>query len=108
MNKILNAKIRVTEDADELFPVDLVNDENHDVTVSVDSEKCYASLYFSSRLAMYQFALSLLQESVYGHGGQKEFYPLEQDGHFQVIDGVRMNPKSARLFISYLETQKGS
>jgi hypothetical protein len=103
MKNSLNSKVQVTESADELFPAELINDENHDLTVSVDSDKCYASMHFSSRLAMYQFALSLLQESVYGSGGQKEFYPFEQEGHSQVIDGVRMNSRSARLFISYME-----
>lgn len=84
------------------FPsVEVARDGRHKLLVEVDSENEYVALNFSSRMAMYDFARSLLHEAVFGHGGQKEFYPMVVDGKLEVIDGVRIDEKSARIFILY-------
>lgn len=47
------------------------------------------------------FAKSLLQEAVFGQGGQQEFLPLISDGNAMVSNGVRMTEGSSRVFVFY-------
>lgn len=75
--------------------------EDHYLSVEINSNNQYACLNFSSRLAMYDFARSLLQESIYGTVGEIEFYPLEFQGKLEVINGTRMSLDSARMFVFY-------
>jgi hypothetical protein len=101
MTKPMSPQILVTESGDEIPSPELVSDEAHQLSVEVSADNKYACFNFSSRLAMYDFARSLLHEALYGRGGQKEFYPLEYQGKMEVIDGVRMSPDSSRVFIFY-------
>ena len=101
MTKLMSSKIQVTESGDEIPSQEIFSNEVHCLEVSVSAENKYACFNFSSRLAMYDFARSLLHEAIYGVGGEKEFYPFEHNGKMVVIDGVRMSSDSARVFIFY-------
>jgi len=110
MKKELGPIIQVTEDGDEVGSARLCSEQAHQLLVKLNETNNYVTLEFTSRLAMYDFAVSLLQEAVYGLSGTKEFYPMEINGKLQVIDGVRMALGSPRLFVSCsdkLLAQKG-
>jgi len=76
-------------------------DSRHHLASEVDVKNGDIYLKFSSRLAMYDFAKSLLQESVFGQNGQQEFLPLISDGNALVSSGVRMTEGSSRVFVFY-------
>ncbi|MDR0996547.1 MAG: hypothetical protein LBL69_02660, partial [Zoogloeaceae bacterium] len=91
----------ITRSADEIPTDEVARDQFH--TLMVSSSMGETGFRFSSRLAMYDFARSLLHESIYGRSGLKEFYPLEEfDGRRLAIDGVRLSAGSGRVFITYL------
>jgi hypothetical protein len=98
-------EIIITESGDEIPSQELVDDETHHLSVDTDADADNGDVYlnFSSRLAMYDFARSLLHEAIYGKGGIAEFRPFEFEGKMEVIDGVRMSSGSARMFIFYQE-----
>ena len=54
----------------------------------------------SSRLALYEFARSLLAESAEGTGWA-EYYPLGFEGERLVVNGARLADGSSRLFVAY-------
>ena len=58
-------------------------------------------LEFSSRLAMREFAKSLLYASVYGESGLFEHSPDTLGSNLPVEDGVRLARESVRLFVFY-------
>ena len=93
--------IVINEDADNIPTNAVSSNESHFLDVKVNVENGDAYLNFSSRLAMYDFARSLLHEAVYGYGGQMEFYALEADKKLLVVNGVRMSLSSSRLFVFY-------
>jgi hypothetical protein len=93
----------ISESADEIPLAEVAANEAHQLSVEVNANNKYACLNFTSRLAMYDFARSLLHEALYGRGGQKEFNPMEYQGKLEIIDGVRMPLDSARLFVFYNE-----
>ena len=97
----MKTKIVITESGDELSSKEVLENEKLSLRVDVSESNKYASLNFTSRLAMYDFALSLLHESIYGQSGQQEFFPLEFDGKMQIVNGVRMEENSSRLFVFY-------
>jgi hypothetical protein len=101
MTRDISPQVLVTESGDEIPSQELLSNESHCLSVEVNADNQYVCFNFSSRIAMYDFARSLLQEAVYGTGGQKEFYPLEYQGKMEVIDGVRMSNGSARVFVFY-------
>lgn len=103
MTDKLSPVIQVSLDADEVGSLELCRNQFHQLNVSQNEKNSYVNLEFTSRQAMYDFAVSLLQEAVYGASASKEFYPLKIDGELQVIDGVRMSEGSSRLFISCLD-----
>lgn len=101
MSNLLNAQIRVTQSGDEIPSEEVLKDDRHCLYAKVDKENGDITLDFSSRMAMYDFARTLLHEAVYGVGGQKEFYPLGFDGKLMVVDGVRLTLESSRIFVVY-------
>lgn len=78
-------------------------DVRHYLASEVDSRNGDIYLKFSSRLAMYDFAKSMLQEAVFGQGGQQEFSPLISEGKALVANGVRMTKDSSRIFVFYAD-----
>ncbi|MGI9279004.1 MAG: hypothetical protein ACR2PX_05155 [Endozoicomonas sp.] len=99
MKNTLNANIKITEDADEI-PLDInLKDENHFLKAEVDNSRGDIYLSFSSRIAMYDFARSLLHASVYGKSESIEFYPLISGHKRYIVDGVRLSENSSRIFI---------
>jgi hypothetical protein len=93
----------ISESADEIPLAEVAANEAHQLSVEVNADNKYACLNFTSRLAMYDFARSLLHEALYSRGGQKEFNSMEYQGKLEIIDGVRMPLDSARLFVFYNE-----
>lgn len=101
MTKKLLDTIVVTRDGDEIPSVEVLASEKHFLCATTDKSNRNIYLKFSSREALYDFARSLLQEAVYGAGGQKEFYPLVVDGKSLVVEGVRLAENSSRIFVVY-------
>jgi hypothetical protein len=103
MKSHMTPSVYITESGDEIPSEEVLTDESHQLSAETDDGYKNVYLNFSSRLAMYDFARSLLHEALYGRGGQMEFYPLGYQGKIEVINGVRMSLDSARLFIFYNE-----
>jgi hypothetical protein len=101
MKSPMTPGIHITESADEIPLEEVGTNEAHQLSVEGDADNKDVYLSFSSRLAMYDFARSLLHEALYGRGGMAKFYPLEYEGKREAINGVRMSPDSARLFVFY-------
>jgi hypothetical protein len=99
MNENLNCFVQLTEDGDDLSSGELVQDSTSMLTVEVDESHSYASLTFTTRLAMYEFGKSLMREAVFGTGDMLEFYCLPIPGGIEVINGARLSEGSARLFV---------
>lgn len=99
--------INVSLDADELFPKEFEN-VKHFLHIQFNPLG-YIELTFSTLFACKLFALSLIQEAVYGQNSQKEIYPLiEDDGYLCIIDGIRLTPDSLKLIINYDESPEES
>ena len=105
-NQIPNT-ITVTPNGDEIGWPEVANGIHHFLSASVNVANKDICLNFSTRRAMYDFAVSLLQEAVYGNGGMvngtggiKEFLPSNDE---RVVDGVRVNSDSSRVFVYYDE-----
>ena len=98
----LNKNIELTEDGDNI-PSDIYLIENeHQLQVELNGSNRYVNFIFSSRLAMYEFGKAIMHEAIFGEVGFEEFYPMEVEASKpEVINGVRMNLDSARLFINY-------
>ena len=103
MKNNLSPTVTVTIDGDEVGSKELCEDLSHQLAINQNSNNNYVSLEFTSRRAMYDFAVSLLQEAVYGNSGSKEFYPLIVNDKLEAIDGVRVAKNSSRLFVSYID-----
>jgi hypothetical protein len=100
MRKNLESTI-VLSASDDVSSEAVQKDERHCLAAEVDISNGDICLKFSSRLAMYDFAKSLLQEAVFGQGGQQEFRPLIVEGKALVSNGVRMTDNSSRIFVFY-------
>lgn len=99
--------ITVTPNGDEIGSPEVANGIHHFLSASVNVANKDICLNFSTRRAMYDFAVSLLQEAVYGNGGMvngkggiKEFLPSNDE---RVVDGVRVTADSSRVFVYYDE-----
>jgi hypothetical protein len=101
MTAELSPTIVVTPGGVEVGSLDLQQGKHHHLHARCDPSNGDIVLNFSSRRAMYDFAVSLLQEAVYGTCGQQEFYPLGNEGDWLVVNGVRMDQDSSRLFVCY-------
>lgn len=83
---------------------EVLHDETHCMHAHFDTDRHCINLDFSSREALRDFALSLLQEASFGHSGQMEFYPLKMPGCKEmVVNGVRLTEESSRVFVFYDE-----
>jgi hypothetical protein len=87
--------------SDDLSSEEVQNNDRHYLESEVDAGNGDINLIFSSRLAMYEFAKSLLQEAVFGQGGLQEFQPLIVEGRALVTNGVRLTEESSRIFVFY-------
>lgn len=101
MSTELPTTIVITPDGGELASPEVREGTHHHVRAGSDPGNGDILLDFSTRRAMYDFALSLLHEAVYGTSGQQEFYPLSHDGDALVVNGVRMSADSSRLLVFY-------
>jgi hypothetical protein len=97
----LPTTIVVTPEGEEVSSLDVQEGKQHCLRVETNAGNRDVIFNFSTRRAMYDFAVSLLQEAVYGKSGQQEFYPLAADGNCSVVNGVRMSEDSSRLFVFY-------
>ena len=103
MMDTLSNTVVVTRDGDEIPSKELLKNDEHSLCGEIDTGNRDIYLKFSSRQALYDFARSLLQEAVYGTGGQKEFFPLISDGKALVVEGARLTEDSSRIFVTYRE-----
>lgn len=101
MNTELPTTIVITPEGDEISSLGVQEGRHHVLRAECDTRNRDIYLNFSTRRAMYDFAVSLLHESVYGTGGMQEFYPLIDNGNALVVNGVRMSGDSSRLFVCY-------
>lgn len=74
MRAELPPAIVVTPDK-EVSSLDVQKGNYYRLRVETDSGSGDVALNFSTPRAMYDFAVSLLQEAVYGTSGQQEFVP---------------------------------
>ena len=79
----------------------ILDDERHNLKVEISKPptKDYATLSFSSRETLYDFALSLLWHSLYTEANGNICYSREILHYDFVTDGMRLSENSARLFI---------
>ncbi len=78
---------------------ELLANESHNLHAYVGKPEGEIHLHFSTRLAMYEFGKSLMQEALHGRGSM-EMYPLKgKDSPWLVVSGVRMTEGSPRIFI---------
>jgi len=101
MSGEMSTIIVVSPEGKEVNSLDIQEGKHHCLRAETDPGNRDVTLNFSTRRAMYDFAVSLLHEAVYGTSGQQEFYPLGADGNWLVVNGVRMSEDSARLFVFY-------
>ncbi|WP_312267623.1 hypothetical protein [Neisseria sp.] len=102
MNFEFDRSIELTGKEDDGPSEAFLKDTNHKLCVEINETNKYANLSFSSRLAMYEFARSIMYEAIYGEGGFMEFYPMAiEDSQLEIINGARMTLESARIFINY-------
>ena len=99
----LAATLTIDPDGENIVSQDVLRDEKHRLKVSVNHANGDVYMEFTSRQALYDFARSLLHEAVFGQGGQKEFFPLITDGKALVVDGVRLEQGSSRVFVTVNE-----
>lgn len=99
--KGLSSNITISADNENVISQEVLLEERHTLSVSVDRDNGDVYLEFSSRQALYDFAKSLLQDSLYGHSGRKELYPLVASGKPLVVEGARLTENSSRVFIDY-------
>ena len=81
---------------------DLVaTDKRHELKVEISKPPTndYATLWFSSRETLHDFALSLLWHSLYNQADNNICYSIEMLPYDYVLDGMRLSKDSARLFI---------
>ncbi len=90
----------IHEDARNIPSDEVLNDDSHYLSASVDAENQDIYFDFSSPEAMRDFALNLLHASEY-ESKTIEHYPLISDSKNHIVNGVRLNNESSRIFISY-------
>ncbi|ROV53656.1 MULTISPECIES: hypothetical protein [Neisseria] len=102
MNFEPNRDIELNEEKDIILSNTFLTENNHNLYVEINELNKYASLIFSSRLAMYEFARVIMHEALHGESGSVEFYPMIiEEPQLEIINGVRMTLESARVFINY-------
>lgn len=101
--KNLEATVTIDPDGENIVSQQVLNDEKHQLNVSVNPLNADVYMEFTSRQALYDFAKSLLHEAVFEESGQREFFPLITDGKALVVDGVRLSEGSSRVFVTVAE-----
>lgn len=97
----LSPVIELTEGGEDIPSNENFENESHNLSASVDKYNGDIYLKFSSRLAMYDFARSLMHEAVFSIGDTTELYPLSFEDKLQIVNGVRLTLDSSRIFINY-------
>lgn len=97
----LNPVVKLTEGGEDIPSDENFNNESHNLSARVDKNNGDIYLKFSSRLAMYDFARSLMHEAIFNAGDTTELYPLGFEGKLQIVDGVRLTLDSSRIFVNY-------
>jgi hypothetical protein len=93
----MHYEFKIEKDSDALVSNEVLNNETHQVALSVDEKNKDVYFEFTSREAMRDFALSLLDHSCFGKE-QLELYPLQHEGKNHVVNGARLTPESSRAF----------
>ncbi len=93
-------EILITESADDIPSDEVSINEGHKLKIRASS-KGDVMFNFTSRAALFDFARSLLHESIFGEDGLMEFYPLGFKGENLAVNGVRLDSESSRLFLTY-------
>ena len=101
--KNLHSTLTIDPDGENIVSQEVLHDERHRLNVTVNTTNADVYMEFTSRQALYDFARSLLHEAVFGESGQKEFFPLITEGRALVVDGVRLDEKSSRVFVTVNE-----
>ncbi|MFB2641635.1 hypothetical protein ACE02D_04970 [Shewanella bicestrii] len=99
--KNLSPVVKLTVDGDDIPCDENFENEIHNLSAVVDKNNGDIYLNFSSRVAMYDFARSLLHEALFNTGDTTELYPLGFEGKLQVVNGVRLTIDSSRIFVNY-------
>ncbi len=84
---------------------ELLKDERHSLALRIDTSNSDVYLECSSRLALREFALSLLDIAANG-SGSNEFYPLGVEKSWLVVNGARLTEGSSRLFLTYPQARE--
>lgn len=93
--------IRISQDRDRIVEKQNIEEDDNFLNININKINNDIYLDFSSKLALYDFARSLLYESLYGESGQLEFYHLEQAGKNYLVNGLRLKNDKHRLFVNY-------
>ncbi|TXH89505.1 MAG: hypothetical protein E6Q78_07675 [Rhodoferax sp.] len=78
---------------------ELLEDATHSIELRVDRKSGDVYLAATSRLALRELALTLLNQAEAGLDWS-EYYPLGVDGSWLVVNGARFTEESSRLFVS--------
>ena len=97
----LRDTVTLTPEGDDIPSDEVFSQERHTLRARADAANRDIILEFSTRESMYEFAKALLQEAVYGRGGEMECYPLAENGRKMVVNGVRLTEDSSRIFVFY-------
>lgn len=100
-SKNLSSVVKLTADGDDIPSDENFENEGHNLSAKVDKDNGDIYLEFSSRLAMYDFARSLMHEALFNESDTTELYPLGFEGKLQVVNGVRLTLDSSRIFVNY-------
>jgi hypothetical protein len=97
----LPTNITIEPDGEKILSQEVLRDVRHTLHVKVDRDNGDVHLKFSSRLALYDFAKSLIYDAVFDQSGRKELFPLIADGKALVVEGARLTEESSRVFLDY-------
>jgi hypothetical protein len=97
----LSTTIVVTSEGEEVSSLDVREGIHHCLRSATGAGNGQVILDFFTRRAMYDFAVSLLQEAAHGTVGLQYCYPLVCDGKPLVANGARIREDNSRLFAFY-------
>lgn len=100
-NKYLRSFVQITADGEDIPSNENLENEEHNLSVKLDKDNGDVYLEFSSRLAMYDFARSLMHDALFNQSDTTELYPLKFEGQLQIVNGVRLKLDSSRVFVNY-------
>ncbi|WP_330924926.1 hypothetical protein [Candidatus Sororendozoicomonas aggregata] len=97
----MSCKVEIFEDSDDLVSEENFENDDHNLLVKVNVNNGDVYFEFSSRLAMYDFAKSMIHDAIFNDGGMTELYPLGYDNKLHIVNGVRLKLNSSRVFVNY-------